>query len=85
MRGMTYRYHPELQELVDDPAGFPPAEKFVGTLEEMRAFADPLYAEMRDLPLAEGVVARDVEIETADGYPMRAAGTGRRGRMRARR
>lgn len=69
---MTYRYHPELQELVDDPAGFPPAEKFVGTLEEMRAFADPLYAEMRDLPLAEGVVARDVEIETADGYPMRA-------------
>ena len=38
---MTYRYHPELQELVDDPAGFPPAEKFVGTLEEMRAFADP--------------------------------------------
>lgn len=72
MRGMTYRYHPELQELVDDPAGFPPAEKFVGTLEEMRAFADPLYAEMRDLPLAEGVVARDVEIETADGYPMRA-------------
>ena len=27
---------------------------------------------MRDLPLAEGVVARDVEIETADGYPMRA-------------
>ncbi|MFR5093244.1 MAG: alpha/beta hydrolase [Adlercreutzia equolifaciens] len=32
----------------------------------------PLYAEMRDLPLAEGVVARDVEIETADGYPMRA-------------
>ncbi len=69
---MTYRYHPELQELVDDPAGFPPAEKFVGTLEEMRAFADPLYAEMRDLPLAEGVVARDVEIETADDYPMRA-------------
>ena len=55
---MTYRYHPELQELVDDPAGFPPAEKFVGTLEEMRAFADPLYAEMRDLPLAEGVVGK---------------------------
>ena len=69
---MTYRYHPELQELVDDPAGFPPAEKFVGTLEEMRAFADPLYAERRDLPRAEGVVARDGEIETADGYPMRA-------------
>ena len=77
---MTYRYHPELQELVDDPAGFPPAEKFVGTFEEMRAFADPLYAEMRDLPLAEGVVARDVT-----AIPCGPAGTGRRGRMRARR
>ena len=72
MRGMTYRSHPELQELADAPAGLPPAEKSAGTLEETRAPADPLYAEMRDLPLAEGVVARDVEIETADGYPMRA-------------
>ncbi len=49
---MTYRYHPELQELVDDPAGFPPAEKFVGTLEEMRAFADPPLR--RDAGLAAG-------------------------------
>ncbi len=69
---MTYRYHPELQQLVDDSNGFPPAEKFVGTLEEMRAFADPLYAEMRELPMAEGVVASDCQIETADGYAMRA-------------
>lgn len=85
MRGMTYRYHPELQELVDDPAGFPPAEKFVGTLEEMRAFADPLYAEMRDLPLAEGVVARDVRLRRPTAIPCGPAGTGRRGRTRARR
>ncbi len=69
---MAYCYHPELGKLVDDPAGFPPAEKFVGSLGEMRAFAEPLYAEMRQLPMAEGVVARDVEIPTGDGYAMRA-------------
>lgn len=69
---MAYRYHPELQQLVDDPTGFPPGEKFVGTLEEMRAFVDPLYAEMRRLPMAEGVVASGCSIETADGYAMRA-------------
>lgn len=69
---MAYRYHPELQQLVIDPNGFPPGEKFVGTLDEMREFADPLYAEMRELPMAEGVVTHDYQIETSDGYSMRA-------------
>ena len=69
---MAYRYHPELKKLVEDPAGFPPAEKFVGTLDEMREFAAPLYAEMCELPMAEGVTTCDYVIPTTDGYPMRA-------------
>lgn len=69
---MAYRYHPELQKLVDDPNGFPPGDKFVGNLEEMRVFAEPIYAEMRALPMAKDVLTRDFEIPTSDDYSMRA-------------
>lgn len=67
---MAYCYHPELKKLVDDPAGFPPAEKFVGTLDEMREFAEPMYAEMRELPMEGDVIVHDYVVPTADGYPM---------------
>ena len=68
---MSCCYHPELQELVDDPEGFPPAELFVGTLEGMREFAAPLYAQMCNLVRAEGVVMSDYAIEASDGFPLR--------------
>ncbi len=75
---MTYRYR-QLQELVDDPAGFPPAGETMGTLEEMRAFADPLYA-IRSLAEGVRVVWR---LRRPTAIPCGPAGTGRRGRTRA--
>lgn len=69
---MPYRYHPELQEIADGPESPLAMENFVGSVDEMREFAAPLYVEMRALPMAADVTATDFEIETSDGFAMRA-------------
>lgn len=65
---MTLCYHPEFQALLD--SGFP-AGNLEGTVEELRERAAPLYAQMRDLPMAEGVKTTDYVIPTSDGAQIR--------------
>lgn len=72
MLAMAYRYNTELRELVSSPEGFPPATVFTGSLEEMRQFADPIYQEMRELPIPDEVVTADYSISTSDGQSFRA-------------
>lgn len=67
---MTLVYHPEFQALSDSPEGLPEGV-IEGTLEEMRDLAEPLYAAMRQLPVAEGVNMTDHAVTTADGASIR--------------
>lgn len=65
---MTLCYHPEFQALLD--SGFP-AGNLEGTVEELRERAAPLYAQMRDLPMAEGVKTTDLTWESLIYFTMR--------------
>ena len=66
---MALKYRAEYQALLD--GGFP-AGNLDGTLEELRELAEPLYAEMRTLPVAEGVTMEDFAVPMADGAVIRA-------------
>lgn len=65
---MTLSYHPEFQALLD--GGFP-AGNLEGTLEELREYAAPMYEEMRNLPVADGVTMTDFTVPLADGACIR--------------
>ena len=69
---MAYRYHPELQALVDAPGDFPGTVIECDTLEEMRDLAEPIYQMMRELSIPEEVATADFGIPMADGVSIRA-------------
>lgn len=67
---MALVYHPEFQALADSSEGLP--EGIIeGSLEELRELSEPIYAAMRQLPMAEGVTTADHAVTTADGASIR--------------
>lgn len=66
---MALGYGKEFQALLD--SGFP-AGNLDGSLEELRELAAPMYEEMRNLPIADGVAMEDFRVPMADGAEIRA-------------